>query len=337
MLRLSRNFSMITLVAVTAALTAGIAAPPALAQDARPTDTDVSVAWPESPTFTLDTKTVLTGKVTDKTTAHRTVVLQQRLKSGWRNATHTRTTDAGTFALPVPTGWVYSLPVRVRVLPEKGSQSAQSQPHDFAVAPTSTPVGLASEWSPLRDKPRFRYNPCSTITYRFNPKRAPEGALDDIKAAVKMTSQGSGLRFKYLGTTKALPGTKRTWPTNTNVVIGWASPSQTSWPLTPNIGAYGGVSRSLWGRDASGKVAVIQRGGIVVNTVYPEDLNSLKRTQLLMHEMGHVVGLGHVDATTSYMNPGQAIFSMPMAWGAGDLAGLARVGMAQGCAKVTRR
>jgi hypothetical protein len=51
---------------------------------------------------------------------------------------------------------------------------------------------------------------------------------------------------------------------------------------------------------------------------------------LLLHEIGHLVGLGHVE------DPGQVMYPVagpgaPTAYGPGDRAGLSRLGTAAGC------
>jgi hypothetical protein len=54
--------------------------------------------------------------------------------------------------------------------------------------------------------------------------------------------------------------------------------------------------------------------------------------KVVLHELGHVLGLDHVVDPAQVMHP--SLVSSPAAWGAGDLAGLRLLGPDSGCLSV---
>ena len=59
----------------------------------------------------------------------------------------------------------------------------------------------------------------------------------------------------------------------------------------------------------------------------------LSRGNLVLHELGHVVGLDHIGDRTQLMHASIHQDS-PNGYAAGDLAGLARLGAREGCLNV---
>ena len=82
--------------------------------------------------------------------------------------------------------------------------------------------------------------------------------------------------------------------------------------------------------------AAIVKGFVVVNT--PKLLRSyragfgtgVRRGNLILHELGHVVGLNHVSNARLLMNPLLSRYS-PSGYAASDAAGLSVVGRRAGC------
>jgi hypothetical protein len=54
------------------------------------------------------------------------------------------------------------------------------------------------------------------------------------------------------------------------------------------------------------------------------------RANLLLHELGHFAGLGHVSDTSELINS-RLNWRSPRGYAAGDRAGLAKVGRQSGC------
>jgi hypothetical protein len=192
------------------------------------------------------------------------------------------------------------------------------------------------------DRSIVRWNPCKPIHYSANLAQAsdPEGALADLQAAVGKVAAASSLTFVYDGPTTVVP--TRAWldagGSASGIVIAYAASGS------------GAGQSDLYGADADGEggwwesgtstngsqwVWQIMRGFVVLDpaqtAVYAAGFGSgATRGALLMHELGHAVGLGHAADQSDVMFPVISASSQG-AWGPGDLRGLALVGKGAGC------
>lgn len=164
------------------------------------------------------------------------------------------------------------------------------------------------------------WDPCEPVTYAVNPEGAPDDWEDLVHPAVDRIEDASGLAFEYVGTTRDRPFTEAALPVPGPVVIGWGDSDE--FPKLAGDTAGLGGSTARRGDRRSYYVS----GSVVLDTdVFDDpDVPRFAHRSLLVHELGHVVGLGHVDDRGQLMHPEGTV--LPRDFGPGDLEGLARLG-----------
>jgi hypothetical protein len=207
------------------------------------------------------------------------------------------------------------------------ADNALAQPQGFRF------LGL----SPGTDMP-VRYDPCSTLRYVINPRLAPRRGVDNIHAAVGRSSDATGIEFEFEGFTDEVPGRNRQlymperygerWPP---LLIGWR-------PHDPAVFSEHdtGIGGSAYVANDDGRLVYVT-GSIALDA--SERLDSgfgagRAWGKVILHELGHVLGLDHVTDPAEVMNG--SLVTSPATWGAGDLAGLRRLGRLAGCLEVPR-
>ncbi|MDP1804742.1 MAG: hypothetical protein Q8K72_06215 [Acidimicrobiales bacterium] len=198
-----------------------------------------------------------------------------------------------------------------------------------------------------------RFNPCQPVRYALNRRLATDAHVADLTEALAKLAAATGLEFQRVADTDEdprLPPRPRRQADGTfawaPVVIGWSRL---------------GTGDSLRGRnDQRADPAVVVGGGgrpeivneVIVTGNLVLNLDAVTDTdtrtpvphgfgtgvnwgRIILHELAHVIGLGHVESRTSIMN--EALTQQTLSsseWGVGDLIGLRQLGREGGCVTV---
>ncbi len=282
-------------------------------------------------------RTALVTGVVKGTRAARPVQLQLSYGRQWLAARNASSDRKGGYKLTIPSDKRGTFTYRVYA-PAAG-KAAQT-----ASTPFSVSVGEGNPRSYELFAPAGRWNPCQVIGYRVNTQGAPAGALNDAKIAIANVARTTGLRYAYRGTTRVIPGAGDTflspYPKDTQLVIAWVKPGTSKHlPKGSDYVGYGGwLSLGEPTRFGSKSYYPITQGFVVVDRTRKMrsgfglgDPKGLSGTwgQLVMHELGHTVGLTHVMDKKQLMYP--YLQYRAAAWGLGDLGGLYNLGARLGC------
>jgi hypothetical protein len=184
---------------------------------------------------------------------------------------------------------------------------------------------------PGRPDEPVTYDPCSTIHVIVNDTLAPAGSDRILAKAISAVASATGLRLVVDGRTDEAPTRDRPLRDPTRYGRGW-SPVLVAWATPEQVPGLKGRPAGLGGSasvidDLSGRSTYVT-GSVTLDT--PVLTRILSRPDgeaevraIVMHELGHVVGLAHVDDARELMyadNVGQKAF------GPGDLTGLAALG-----------
>ena len=151
------------------------------------------------------------------------------------------------------------------------------------------------------------------------PDAEHPAATADIRRTFASVGRVTGFRFKYLGRTNRRVDRNRYgyYPAGTDVVVDWQSPRQ-------ERGLSGRVT-GIGGHWVQGKRRF--NGYMLLDQTerYPR----VVWRQVMSHELGHILGLGHARSRRQLMY-GTSTTSNRL-WGNGDLTAMRRLGASQGC------
>ncbi|WP_246080607.1 peptidase [Modestobacter altitudinis] len=174
------------------------------------------------------------------------------------------------------------------------------------------------------------YDPCRPVHYVVRPDNAPVGGDQVIRDAVSRISSVTGLQFVDDGVTDEDPTGQRDAHQPDRYGDRWA-PVLLSWETVTEQPDFAADVAGLGGSQALsvGGPAVFVTGTVELDAAYFADLMTWAdgapiARAIVLHELGHVVGLDHVNDPWQLMNARGSADVVD--FGGGDLAGLAQLG-----------
>lgn len=198
-----------------------------------------------------------------------------------------------------------------------------------AFGTATSAVGAAYTFSATYSGAPVRYNPCQVVHWRFRTAGAPTSGLTVVKQSIAAIAKATGITFVYDGTSTATPtkGWLPTTATTRPMLIGWTTPAASDL-LRGQLREVLAVTQNAW-------VPKSGSGRILASVVALDATDRLPITgpkswrTVVLHELGHAMGLGHARSSASLMNAQLSTTLASLAYN--DLVGLAQVGRQAGC------
>lgn len=201
----------------------------------------------------------------------------------------------------------------------------------------ASPVRFGGEGSSVRflrhqgdsAKP-VTWSPCRPIHYVMRPDNAPSGGAALVRSAIQLVSAATSLSFVDDGATNEAPSEDRQAYQPSRYGQRWA-PVLVTWATAQEVPDFGvdiageaGASRVS---TPSGDTTYIT-GAVALDATKLTSLVNTGRaglaTSVVLHELGHLMGLAHVPDASQIMFPRSS--DAIAAYGQGDLVGLGELG-----------
>lgn len=170
------------------------------------------------------------------------------------------------------------------------------------------------------------YSPCRPLHYVVNNATAPEGTDALLATAIANVSAASGIQFVNDGSTDELPVDRREpyqpskygdrWAP---LLISWTTPVEAPALAENVIGTGGSTMYSLDNGPKSYITGSLELDTAQIAELLADQGGADYVLAVMQHELGHVIGLDHVDDPIQLMYPE---IGAPDGLAAGDLNGL---------------
>ena len=177
------------------------------------------------------------------------------------------------------------------------------------------------------------YSPCRPLHYVINAALAPQGAERLVEDSIRTISEATGITFISDGSTTEAPSPTRApyqkeaygdrWAP---LLIAWTTPEQAPQLKGPVIGTGGSTHFSFGDGPKSFVTGSLELDAPQIAEDLDRGEGAAYATAVILHELGHVMGLEHVDDPAQLMYPE---IGAPDGLADGDLNGLYELGHAQ--------
>ena len=177
------------------------------------------------------------------------------------------------------------------------------------------------------------YSPCRPLHYVVNAALAPPGAGRLVEDSIRTISEATGITFINDGpTSEASSPTRAPYQKErygdrwAPLLIAWTTPEQAPQLKGPVIGTGGSTHFSFGDGPKSFVTGSLELDAPQIAEDLDRAEGAAYATAVILHELGHVMGLEHVDDPAQLMYPE---IGSPAGLAAGDLNGLYELGHAQ--------